>query len=100
MPVQQGRPSVPPLTWYSPGCMALAITALVSFVLPALLYPLLALTAVLWSFLFCLRTVENSSWRKDMRRKQAAIDAKNAQKLQKQAKKVRKAEAKSGKKHK
>ena len=82
---------LPASTWYAPGCMALGLTAAISFVFPSASYMLLALCAVLWGFLYCLRTVEMSDWRKDLRRTQAALDRSIEKKMEKDAKKAAKA---------
>ena len=81
------RPPVAPHVWYAPGGMVLASCALISWVIPSLLYPLLALCALFWTFLVCLRTTEQSPWRQKMRRKQAATDQAVAAKLAKDLKK-------------
>mmetsp|Transcript_10296 Transcript_10296/g.31029 ORF Transcript_10296/g.31029 Transcript_10296/m.31029 type:complete len:95 (-) Transcript_10296:190-474(-) len=93
----EGRPEVGALTWYSPGISGLIAAGIIGFLVPSVQVLALVLASLFLLFLACLRRVEQSKWRKDLRLKQARRDKETGTKDAKAAAKAAKKDAKKGK---
>mmetsp|Transcript_50238 Transcript_50238/g.116640 ORF Transcript_50238/g.116640 Transcript_50238/m.116640 type:complete len:95 (+) Transcript_50238:65-349(+) len=70
----EGRPDVGALAWFAPGISGLIAAGILGALVPWLMRPALILATLFLLFLACLRQLEQSQWRKDLRAKQAHRD--------------------------